>query len=56
MKGEKPVEIPAEKARAGVISGRVVIVLAISMLLALIAMIAVLSFVYTEYSPWRSLL
>lgn len=55
MKGEKRVEIPPEKARAGVIGGRVVTVLAVSLLLALIAMIVLLSFAYTEYSPWRSL-
>lgn len=54
MKSERPTKLDAEKARGGVVRGRMVLVLAISLALALIVMILLLSFVYTEYAPWAS--
>lgn len=45
---EQPIVISAQSARAGVISGRVILVLAISLLLAGIAMIAVLGYFWSS--------
>lgn len=47
---EQPVKLPAQKARQGRVSGRVVWILAVSMVLALIAMVALLSYFYLTHS------
>lgn len=54
MKSERPIKIDSEKARGGIVTGRMILVLALSLTLAMIVMILLLSFVYTEYAPWTS--
>jgi hypothetical protein len=46
MKSERPIKIESEKARGGVVTGRMVLVLSMSLALALVVMILILSFVY----------